>query len=235
MLMSVLDGLCENKTSVEVLSDVSYYSGYFPSEQDTRGYDHTFPGRIGSPTNPWSYLSRKGLCALMSHEPTTSPHSLETTSASQESDIVFTPAHGADTGCKGRLYHPRRNPNVSARYPVEFIPATSSSSNTGDPNRVYPYTKRDKYCNDTWLWKRHEASVHGKCDLTRREWASMPNETFMLSITCVFCSEVVESLDHYDKHDVQPCLNKCTTKHTSALEDLHKQHVKGSHLKTGKD
>jgi hypothetical protein len=59
----------------------------------------------------------------------------------------------------------------------------------------------------------------------------MSNEIFMLSMTCVFCSEVEASLNHYNKHDVQPCLNKCSTKHTFALKDLLKQYTKGSHLK----
>jgi hypothetical protein len=59
----------------------------------------------------------------------------------------------------------------------------------------------------------------------------MSNEIFMLSMTCVFCSEVEASLNHYNKHDVQPCLNKCSTKHTFALKDLLKQYTKGFHLK----
>jgi hypothetical protein len=59
----------------------------------------------------------------------------------------------------------------------------------------------------------------------------MSNETFMLSMTCVFCLEVKVSLNHYNKHNVQPCLNKCNTKHTFALKDLLKQYIKGSYLK----
>jgi hypothetical protein len=54
----------------------------------------------------------------------------------------------------------------------------------------------------------------------------------MLKTMCIFCSEVVENLDHYNKHDVQSCQNKFTADGTFTLECHLKQHIKGSHLKT---
>ena len=189
-------------------------------------------GLTRSPAKSLDYSFKTGACAPVSQEPLMYYQGLDTEFAGQECDVALTSSHGADSRRKGRLYHPKRNHNVSARSPAKTVMAASSLPRTRDPIMVYPCTKCDKSFHDACRWKRHEASVHGKCDLTGREWTCMRNEPFMLNMACVFCSEVVESLDHYDKHDIQPCLNKCTTDRTFALEHLLKQHIKGSHLKT---
>lgn len=52
---------------------------------------------------------------------------------------------------------------------------------------------------------------------------------------CVFCSDAVDDLNHFNHHNVQICLEKSESERTFARKDLLKQHVLQKHLVAAND
>lgn len=63
----------------------------------------------------------------------------------------------------------------------------------------------------------------------------MLDKVIMLGIKCVFCSDIVDDNNHFEKHDIQVCWAKDASKRTFARKDLLKQHVQFAHLATAND
>jgi len=128
---------------------------------------------------------------------------------------------------KGRRYHAQRHLYGTSEH-LRFAPQqTSSSPNFQVSEHRFPCTVCVKAFKNASDWKRHEASVHGYND---REWVCMLTDAFKLQSECVFCLEPMDSIDHLDKHAIDPCSDKCTAERSFPRKDLLKQHVLLAHL-----
>lgn len=52
---------------------------------------------------------------------------------------------------------------------------------------------------------------------------------------CVFCSDLVHDVSHFDQHNIQVCLKKDKSARVFDRKDGLKQHVLGAHLSTAND
>jgi len=118
--------------------------------------------------------------------------------------------------------------SVSEHLP-HVTPMQTASPGLARPANQFPCTAIgcDQSFKNASGWKRHEAGVHGYND---REWICMLTEAFKLQSECVFCLESMDSIDHLDKHAIDPCSNKCTAERSFPRKDLLKQHVLLAHL-----
>ncbi|KAL6706540.1 hypothetical protein ACN47E_005296 [Coniothyrium glycines] len=82
-------------------------------------------------------------------------------------------------------------------------------------------------------WKRHEAGVHS---FHITEWVCMLDECVIDGLVrCVFCTESITSMDHFDIHRVMNCSGKEVSARTFARKDALRQHVLGVHLSSTND
>jgi hypothetical protein len=134
---------------------------------------------------------------------------------------------------KGKRRHPPRDPCVSYERPIGHSPH-GSSGNGSNPDSMKPYhcTVCPKSFKDIYAWKRHESGVHG---FNSTRWICMLNDVAVFGIKCVFCSDIVDDIDHFDRHDMQVCVGKDKAERTFARKDLLKQHVQHVHLATAND
>jgi hypothetical protein len=58
----------------------------------------------------------------------------------------------------------------------------------------------------------------------------MLGETILADKRCIFCSESVHNITHFDQHDIQACRDKSVIDRTFARKDLLKQHIRHAHL-----
>jgi hypothetical protein len=128
---------------------------------------------------------------------------------------------------KGRRQHPSRFDHAS-REPTSSSLHTSSDSGP-DAKKQYHCTACCKSFKDVYGWKRHESSVHGYSDI---EWVCMLTDLAKPGVACVFCSDIVNNLSHFDEHDVQSCLAKDVCERSFTRKDLLKQHVQQIHFAT---
>jgi hypothetical protein len=126
---------------------------------------------------------------------------------------------------KGKMQHPSRFDHTGADLPG-LSPLISSDGGT-DATKPYHCTACRKSFKDVYGWKRHESGVHGYNDT---EWVCMLDGTTTQGTTCIFCSEIVNDIHHFDTHDIHKCLNKAICDRTFARKDLLKQHVQQVHL-----
>lgn len=127
---------------------------------------------------------------------------------------------------KGKKRH------LSRYHPSSIQPTSSSSPSTGSDSactatKAFHCTVCPKAFKDIYGWKRHESSVHGHNDT---QWTCMHDEIILIGMRCIFCLEVVKSMDHFDQHNIQFCLNKSSAERTFSRKDLLKQHVLHIHL-----
>ncbi|KAI4927822.1 hypothetical protein J4E85_006334 [Alternaria conjuncta] len=128
---------------------------------------------------------------------------------------------------KGRRYHAQRHQYSTSEQQPVAPQQISSCPSFQEPENRFPCTVCVKAFKNASDWKRHEASVHGYND---REWVCMLTDAFKLQSECVFCLESMDSIDHLDKHAIDPCSNKCTAERSFPRKDLLKQHVFLAHL-----
>jgi len=128
---------------------------------------------------------------------------------------------------KGRRYHAQRQRHGTSEHLSCATQDTTSSSSLQELDKRFPCTVCVKAFKDASGWKRHEASVHGYND---REWICVLTDAFKLQAECVFCLEPMDSIDHLDKHAIDPCSHKCTAERSFPRKDLLKQHVLLAHL-----
>jgi hypothetical protein len=146
----------------------------------------------------------------------------------------FRPAVGNEsrvtktTRRKGKRQHQPRNSRVSYGT-AHSLQGSSDSGNNADSMNVYHCTVCRKTFKDTYAWKRHESGVHG---FNSTQWVCMLNDAVVIGMKCVFCSDIVSDLDHFDQHDMQVCVGKDKAERTFARKDLLKQHVQHVHLTT---
>jgi len=57
----------------------------------------------------------------------------------------------------------------------------------------------------------------------------------MTGAKCIFCSEIVYTMEHFDQHNVQICLAKDKAERVFDRKDLLKQHVQYVHLTSAND
>ncbi|RII09747.1 hypothetical protein CUC08_Gglean005737 [Alternaria sp. MG1] len=57
----------------------------------------------------------------------------------------------------------------------------------------------------------------------------------MPGMKCVFCSDTVYDMGHFDQHNIQVCLAKDKSARVFDRKDGLKQHVVGAHLSTAND
>ncbi|PSN67351.1 hypothetical protein BS50DRAFT_390024 [Corynespora cassiicola Philippines] len=104
-----------------------------------------------------------------------------------------------------------------------------SSDPSQEASKTYHCTVCPKSFQQEWGWRRHEYSVH---KFQVEKWTCMLNDMHLLSdLTCAFCGEKVDELDHFGRHNVQFCLQQDPTNRTFARKDGLKQHVGQIHLK----
>ncbi|KAI4698102.1 uncharacterized protein J4E84_001236 [Alternaria hordeiaustralica] len=85
---------------------------------------------------------------------------------------------------------------------------------------------------NSYLWRRHESGVHG---FGSTRWICTLDSTVMTGAKCIFCSDIVYNMDHFDQHNVQICLAKDTAERVFDRKDLLKQHVQYVHLTSAND
>jgi hypothetical protein len=148
--------------------------------------------------------------------------------------VVGNRLRGTQTsGRKGKRQHPLRDSHVPYENPTAYSPHASSGSGS-NPSSGKPYhcTVCPKSFKDAYAWRRHESGVHGYNSI---QWVCMLHDAVVLGIKCVFCSDIVDDVDHFDRHDMQVCMNKEKIERTFARKDLLKQHVQHVHLATAND
>jgi hypothetical protein len=127
---------------------------------------------------------------------------------------------------KGKMQHPPRYDHTHAKF-ASPSPRSSSSDRGTNASKPYHCTACCKSFKDAYGWRRHESGVHGYSDT---EWVCMLTGIITQETTCIFCSEVVNNIKHFDNHDVQKCLSRPICDRTFARKDLLKQHVQQVHL-----
>jgi hypothetical protein len=134
---------------------------------------------------------------------------------------------------KGKRQHPLRNAHVSdERTTVHSPKASSDSGSNHDSTKLYHCTVCMKAFKDTYAWKRHESGVHG---FNSTQWVCMLNDAVTVGMKCIFCSDIVSNIDHFEQHDMQVCMVKDRAERTFARKDLLKQHVQHVHLANAND
>lgn len=110
-------------------------------------------------------------------------------------------------------------------------PATSSPPEPtdigADPAKPFHCTECPKSFKDVYSWKRHESGVHWHIE---REWVCMLDGALPMGTQCIFCSDTVHNIEHYNRHAVQTCLHRNLCERRFARKDLLKQHVRQIHL-----
>ncbi|KAH8642628.1 hypothetical protein IG631_00091 [Alternaria alternata] len=113
-------------------------------------------------------------------------------------------------------------------------PLDSSSDGSVDiANRYHCTVCPQKSFKNPYSWKRHEAGVH---HFGSTRWFCLLNKTRIMSgMKCVFCSDTVDDMSHFDQHNIQICLAKDKSARVFDRKDDLKQHVVGAHLSTAND
>jgi hypothetical protein len=75
-------------------------------------------------------------------------------------------------------------------------------------------------------WQRHEVSVHKYHDTA---WICMPSGPILDDLGCAFCGEFPPDEEHFEQHNVSPCLQKDRSERQFFRKDGLKQHILRSH------
>ncbi|CAN9174286.1 unnamed protein product [Alternaria alternata] len=131
-----------------------------------------------------------------------------------------------------RRYMSRPSPTIGTGPTV--YPLDSSSDGSGDTaNRYHCTVCPRKSFKNPYSWKRHEAGVHHFG--STRWFCLLNNAATMPGMKCVFCSDTVHDMSHFDQHNIQVCLAKDKSARVFDRKDGLKQHVVGAHLYTAND
>lgn len=128
---------------------------------------------------------------------------------------------------KGKKRHLSRY-SSTVQHTTPHSPDTSSDS-ACTLTKAYHCTVCPKSFKDGYGWKRHESSVHGHNDT---QWTCMRDEATIVGTRCIFCTDFVDTMDHFDQHNISFCLHKSAAERTFFRKDLFKQHVLLVHLAT---
>lgn len=110
---------------------------------------------------------------------------------------------------------------------MERKPNEDMSDTPVDPPVLFHCTECKTSFKNAWTWKRHEFGTHGFNPVA---WTCMFNDNLILGNQCAFCSQAVESFDHFDQHNILSCRNRSGVHRTFAIKDRLKQHVQQIHL-----
>lgn len=110
-------------------------------------------------------------------------------------------------------------------------PSTDGSGDTA--NRYHCTVYPRKSFKNPYSWERHEAGVHHFG--STRWFCLLNNARIMPGTECVFCSDTVHDMSHFDQHNIQDCLAKDKSARVSDRKDGLKQHIVGKHLFTAND
>jgi hypothetical protein len=139
------------------------------------------------------------------------------------------------SGRKGKKPYLARPPPIAREGSIER-PLQAPTHDSTESTNLYHCTSL--YCpwkpsKSMWRWKRHEAAVHS---LGSTRWVCLLNNTaIMTGGKCIFCSDIVHDMSHFDQHNIQVCLAKDKSARVFDRKDGLKQHVVGAHLSTAND
>jgi len=140
----------------------------------------------------------------------------------------------ADTpGRKGkRRYRSRASSAVGDALAMHV--AETPSDNIVQPTNKYHCTQcESKSFKDSYSWRRHETGVHHFGGT--RWYCMLNNQHIMAGGKCVFCSDIVDDMSHFNQHNVQICMGKDKDARIFYRKDGLKQHVISAHLHSAND
>jgi hypothetical protein len=132
---------------------------------------------------------------------------------------------------KGKRQHARRYHHATSTRANDDLPKASNDCDA-DVRKPYHCTVCPKSFKDVYAWKRHESGVHDHVDT---HWTCMLDDAITIGTKCVFCSDTVDDLQHFDRHDLHACTSKNKSERTFARKDLLKQHIQHVHLAIAND
>ncbi|KAH6860553.1 hypothetical protein B0T12DRAFT_410602 [Alternaria alternata] len=131
-----------------------------------------------------------------------------------------------------RRYMSRPSPTIGTGSTVQ-LPDSSSDGSGDTANRYHCTVCPQKSFKNPSSWKRHEAGVH---HFGSTRWFCLLNNTLIMpGMKCVFCSDTVHDMNHFDQHNIQVCLAEDKSARVFDRKDGLKQHVVGKHLSTAND
>ncbi|KAF2852157.1 hypothetical protein T440DRAFT_553594 [Plenodomus tracheiphilus IPT5] len=191
----------------------------------------------GSPSDGFSWVDLLDLTALAANATESSSSSPNSNAynnlhiATAEAETVVTAQKHQSAKRKGKRRHTSR-----AQYelsPASIIDASviCPHSAHGTTNR-YHCTKCTDSFKDSYAWRRHESGVHGYIDI---QWVCTLQKNIIIDTKCIFCSDVVSDLDHFEQHNIRTCIGEDKLQRTFSRKDGLKQHVLQKHLTTAND